>query len=110
MASITIVTTTCDFPHDGDTEALETITITWEGKALEADVCDSHSAALYGALGPYIEAARPVKPAAAKREKRTMQDRHRSREIRAWARGEGLFVDDRGRIPADIIAAYDKAH
>ena len=30
--------------------------------------------------------------------------------IRAWARENGLSVNDRGRISAEVQAAYDKAH
>ncbi|TDO44376.1 Lsr2 protein [Kribbella sp. VKM Ac-2527] len=30
--------------------------------------------------------------------------------IRAWARGRGLAVADRGRIAADVVAAYHEAH
>lgn len=31
-------------------------------------------------------------------------------EIRAWARDAGLVVADRGRVPADIMRAWDDAH
>lgn len=31
-------------------------------------------------------------------------------EIRAWARANGHVVADRGRIPADVVAAYAAAH
>ena len=30
--------------------------------------------------------------------------------VRAWARENGHQVSDRGRISADVQAAYDKAH
>jgi hypothetical protein len=30
--------------------------------------------------------------------------------VRAWARQNGHQVSDRGRIPASVQAAYDKAH
>ena len=37
--------------------------------------------------------------------------RHRPpREVRAWARGTGLAVTDRGRLPPDVWAAYAQAH
>lgn len=36
-------------------------------------------------------------------------DRERSRAIRMWAREQGTQVSDRGRIPTDVVAAYDKA-
>jgi hypothetical protein len=30
--------------------------------------------------------------------------------IRQWAQGNGLAVASRGRLPAEVLAAYDKAH
>jgi hypothetical protein len=30
--------------------------------------------------------------------------------VRAWAREQGMQVSDRGRMPATVIAAYEKAH
>ena len=30
--------------------------------------------------------------------------------IRVWARDNGLVVAARGRLPADVLAEYDKAH
>lgn len=31
-------------------------------------------------------------------------------ELRAWARANGQTVNDRGRVPATVIAAYRQAH
>ena len=33
-----------------------------------------------------------------------------SEAVRAWAREQGMQVSDRGRMPASVIAAYEKAH
>ena len=30
--------------------------------------------------------------------------------IREWAQGQGIAVNERGRIPAEIVAAYESAH
>lgn len=30
-------------------------------------------------------------------------------EIRAWAQSQGIAVNDRGRVPAEIVAAYEAA-
>jgi hypothetical protein len=35
-------------------------------------------------------------------------DRERSAAIREWARQHGFEVADRGRIPANVIEAYEK--
>jgi hypothetical protein len=34
----------------------------------------------------------------------------KSAEIRAWAREQGLEVNERGRIPADLAAKFEAAH
>lgn len=31
-------------------------------------------------------------------------------EVRAWAQENGYSVSDRGRIPADVLTAYEAAH
>lgn len=36
-------------------------------------------------------------------------DRQRNQAIREWARGQGLEVSERGRIPADVVEAYENA-
>jgi hypothetical protein len=33
-----------------------------------------------------------------------------SEAVRAWAREQGMQVSDRGRMPATVIAAYEKTH
>ena len=35
---------------------------------------------------------------------------NRTAQIREWARSNGHKVNERGRIPATVIEAYDKAH
>ncbi len=119
MASVTIVTMTCDFPHIGDDfPASKTVTIGWEDATLEADACDEHAQAISDALGPYIECMRTVTPASLKvkapqngtRGKRTTEKRNLDRAIRQWAKDTGLGISDRGRIPVAIIAQYDAAH
>jgi Lsr2 len=30
--------------------------------------------------------------------------------VREWARARGLKVSERGRIPADVAAEYEKSH
>lgn len=33
-----------------------------------------------------------------------------SADVRAWARAQGLSISDRGRLAADVVAAYERAH
>ncbi|WP_037180582.1 histone-like nucleoid-structuring protein Lsr2 [Rhodococcoides fascians] len=40
----------------------------------------------------------------------TKRDPAQTRAIRQWAADEGYEVNDRGRIPADIVEAFEAAH
>lgn len=40
---------------------------------------------------------------------RSQSDRDKSAEIRAWAKNNGIKVNDRGRIPQHVIDKYEKA-
>ncbi len=42
--------------------------------------------------------------------RRAPVDREQSKAIREWARGQGLEVSDRGRIPTSVTEAYQQAH
>lgn len=60
-------------------------------------------------LDKYIAVSRVVetpKPAT----KPTAQSNGRNAVIRKWAQENGFQIGDRGRIKADIVEAYDKAH
>jgi len=36
-------------------------------------------------------------------------DREQNQAIREWARGKGMKVNDRGRIPSDVVEAFHQA-
>jgi hypothetical protein len=40
---------------------------------------------------------------------RTTSARQHSSDIRAWAKQQGIAVNDRGRIPASVMAQYHAA-
>jgi hypothetical protein len=40
----------------------------------------------------------------------TKRDPEQTRAIRQWASDEGYEISDRGRIPADIVEAFEAAH
>lgn len=99
-----------------DVLAVGTVRFAFEGKAYEIDLSAGNGEAFYEALRPWIEAARPVKDASARRQqkpgKHARQVRHKpaatTEEIRQWARLKGHPVKDRGRIPESIMADYRK--
>jgi len=40
---------------------------------------------------------------------RILPSRERSGDIRAWAKGQGIPVSERGRIPASVVQQYEAA-
>jgi Lsr2 len=62
-------------------------------------------------LAPFIEHGRKVGRAQRRRSPaRPASARERSSRIRAWAKDQGIAVNDRGRIPAGVAEQYDAAH
>ena len=87
-----------------------TQTFPLNGAAYEIDLSVSNVEKLHDALAPFTDAGRRVGRAlsakATRGQKRSSDD---LKTIRAWARDNGFKVSDRGRIAADIIAAYPGA-
>lgn len=56
-------------------------------------------------LAQLAEREAQLKPKTGGRKPRQLRD-HDPREVRTWARQQGLEVPDRGRIPKDVLAAW----
>jgi len=90
----------------------ETVTFALDGVTYEIDLNGKNAGALRDALAPYVGHARRSagrrasgRPAGGRASgKRDLGD------VREWARSNGHKVSDRGRISAEVQAAYDKAH
>jgi hypothetical protein len=108
MATTTVVT--CDMHGDGTTQAEETVTFAAQGRQYELDLCPQHLAEFSGTLNRYIEAGAREVPRA--RGGRRPRPGGRSRQdlsaVREWARGAGYAISTRGRIPAEILQAYEE--
>ncbi|WP_046468618.1 histone-like nucleoid-structuring protein Lsr2 [Allosalinactinospora lopnorensis] len=92
-------------------EAEETVSFGVDGTSYEIDLSANNASKLREALAPYVEVARkaPQKTGRGKRQQRSAPSRERSAEIRAWAKAAGKQVNERGRIPAAIVAEYEAA-
>ena len=93
---------------DGGT-ATETVSFSLDGSAYEIDLSTRNAAKLRDAFASYVGAARKVGSRSGRRSRRSGGD-NRTAQIRAWAKGKNLKVNERGRIPAEIVAKYDAAH
>ena len=97
-------------------EADETVTFALDGKTYEIDLNSENANKLRSALEPYVKAGRRAgggrsgrgrgRGAASSGGSGSSQD---TAKIRAWAKENGYEVNDRGRVPANIREAYEKA-
>ena len=91
-------------------EAAGTVRFGLDGTEYEIDLSAAHSDELREALGQYIARARRTgstsKSAARSRRGSAAADTARVRE---WAKGQGIEVKDRGRVPADVVQQYKTA-
>jgi hypothetical protein len=118
MAQKTVVVVVDDLT--GETlpqEQGQTVRFGLDGQAYEIDLSPEHAEELRAAFRRYIDAGRrvgrqPSTRGTADRGARPRQGgpagRHRdSAAIRAWARAHGHRVSDRGRIPTEVVQAYE---
>src|SRR5215472_11493424 len=75
----------------------------------EIDLSKRHASAFRRKLAPFIEHARKAGKGQRRRPGRTVLSRDRSGAIRAWAKGQGITVSERERIPASVVEQYQAA-
>jgi len=110
MAQRVVVTLEDDI--DGG-EAAETVSFALDGVSYEIDLSEANASKLRDDLASWIGHARRAggrKTSSATARRSGSRGGRDLSAIREWARKNGHKVSDRGRISADIQAAYDKAH
>lgn len=90
-------------------EAAETVQFALDGTSYEIDLNDKHARQLRQALGKYIDGARKVGASKKKKSGGSKKGSDENAEIRKWARAHGHEIGDRGRIPAEVKAAFEAA-
>ncbi|WP_055546484.1 Lsr2 family protein [Streptomyces sp. NBRC 110028] len=94
-------------------EADETVTFALDGKSYEIDLNTANADKLRDALEPFTKGGRRTGGRAsggrgkARAASGGGQD---TAKIRAWAKENGYEVNDRGRVPATVREAYEKAN
>lgn len=97
------------------TEATETVSFGLDGTTYEIDLTDANAAALREALSGYVGHARKV-TGGGRRTRRSSggssssSSSSNTKDVREWAKSQGMEVSERGRISADVQQAYDAAH
>ena len=91
----------------------ETVSFSIDGVSYEIDLSTKNAAGLRDALAQYVGTARRVGSrgsAGRTSNRRTASGNNRTAQIREWARSNGHPVNERGRIAATVVDAYEKAH
>jgi hypothetical protein len=87
----------------------ETVRFGLGGTEYEIDLSTKNAAAFRRKIAPFIEHARKAGRGPRRRAGHTASSRERSSRIRAWAKGQGIAVSKRGRIPASVAEQYENA-
>ena len=90
-------------------EAEGTVRFALDGTDYEIDLSAAHSKALRNSLQTFIAHARKVggaRRAARRGRSATAMD---TTAVRAWARGQGIDIKERGRVPTNVVARYREA-
>ena len=94
-------------------EAEETVSFGLDGSSYEIDLSAKNAAKLRKVLGPYLTAGRKAglagRRAGQGRGRRANAGGINPTEVREWARANNVDVNDRGRVPASVIAQYREA-
>ncbi len=89
----------------------ETVTFGLGGVSYEIDLTTANAAKLRDAFGPWVGHGRKVGGRAARAASaRPRSSRGDAQAIRDWAKAHGHQVSERGRISAEVKAAYEAAH
>lgn len=83
-------------------DQLEVIHFSVNGQNYLIDLSTDNARRFHNLLAPYMDAARVAPDINAQRANPS--------QIRAWARTQGLPVAHRGKIPQDVIEAYNAAN
>jgi hypothetical protein len=98
-------------------EDISTVSFGLDGAEYEIDLTEANATKLRDALAGVIAAARRTGGRIKRRTPtsgsaspaRPTADREKTKAIREWARENGWDLAERGRIPANVAAAYEEA-
>jgi hypothetical protein len=94
-------------------EAEESVSFSLDGVSYEIDLSAANAESLRDALAPWVGHARKISGRAS-RGRPAGRSKAAAKadltDVRAWARENGFQVSDRGRVSAEVMAAYEGAH
>ncbi len=91
------------------TAADETVRFGLDGASYEIDLTADHAEQLRSALARFVAGARPEGRLTRGVVPRRVEIDVDPAAVRAWARGQGIELSARGRIPAEVVARFRSA-
>lgn len=86
----------------------ETVQFSYRGSSYAIDLTDKEAAGFDKAMATYLENA--TKQGGRRRSSAGAKRGYQPKEVRVWAKGQGIDVPERGRIPAAVVEQYLSAH
>jgi hypothetical protein len=88
----------------------ETVSFALDGTPYEIDLSAANAAALRNSIARFVAHARKAGRPVGQSARRGRKGNDRPAQIRAWAREQGIPVNERGRVSAEVAGRYDAAH
>jgi hypothetical protein len=93
---------------------ISTITFGLDGVDYEIDLTEDNARRLRAAVADFVATARRTggrvkRGVSAPKSTRPAANREHTKAVREWARDNGYELADRGRIPANVVTAYEQA-
>jgi hypothetical protein len=108
----TVITVTCDACSQAGTERdqAKSYAFGWKDTTYEIDLCDMHAQNIEAAFAPWIGFGRrsEVRNATTKPRARANRNGRDLKTVREWAKQNNYKLGDRGRIPREILDAYEQ--
>ncbi|WP_329462028.1 histone-like nucleoid-structuring protein Lsr2 [Streptomyces sp. NBC_01431] len=105
-----IVTIYTDDLTGEETQEAATHTLVVDGVGYEIDLGPDSYDKLLEAVAPFTKAGRRIKAGHLRTAQKASGGRTDTAAIRAWAKENGYEINSRGRVPAEVREAYDKAN
>jgi hypothetical protein len=94
---------------------ISTVSFALDGVSYEIDLTEANAEKLRSGLEEFVNSARRTggrvkRGTAPAKRPGSPASREQTKAIRDWARQNGYELSDRGRIPANVIEAFEAAH
>ncbi|MFE6904383.1 Lsr2 family protein [Streptomyces sp. NPDC057717] len=110
MSQKTVIVYTDDLTG-AESNEVQTHHFSLNGVTYEIDLTPDSYDRLDEALRPFLEAGRKTGRAKVKRSvHKSASDSPSADEVRAWAKAQGIAINDRGRVPSAVREQYEAAH